>query len=159
MEHINDSEKTVEQLAREAMDAIKQADKIHQLREEQEERDALKAQEALKQEVQNKIKRKLRELQKEEDKKPIEVIDTRFLVSWKSIDKYGINYEGEYNENKTFRIKKGLYLYHLYVVDSNLMIEGWQKSTCTSSNLDTLKEKADSILKQANEKFLKSKKN
>ena len=152
MENVDNSEKTIEELAREAMNAIKESEKREELKNIQEERNALNAQELLKQEATNKIKRKLRELQKKEVEKAKETIDTRFMVNWKSMDKYGINYNGEYNEKITFKIKKGLYLYHLYVVDANLDIEPWQKSTCTSSNLDVLKKKADTILSNSENK-------
>ena len=147
-----EQEKSVEELAREAMEAIKSHETAQRLKEEREYQEQIKAkEEALKEEVRQKIKRKMRMLDKEEAKKPKEPeVDTRFLVSWKSGDDgRGFYYEGEYGDKLTFTIKKGMNLYHLYVVDSDLMIESWQKSTCTSVDLTTLKGKADKILKEA----------
>jgi hypothetical protein len=152
-EFYQEPEKSVEELAREAMDAIKAAERRDQIREQEE----LKAKEdALKQEVENRIRSKMRKLQREQEKdeknRPPE-IDTRFMVTWQSGDDgRGFYYEGEYNEKLSFTIKKGINLYHLYVVNSDLMIEAWQKSTCTSIDLTTLKEKADKILKEATQR-------
>lgn len=147
----NTPEKSLEELAREAMDAIKNSETEQKNKEERDFKNSLLAKEAaLKEEVNQKIKRKLRMLEKEEASKPkIDEQDPRLLVNWKSLDKFGINYEGHYNEAYAFRIKKGLNLYHLYVEDKNLQIEAWQRSTCTSVDLFTLKEKADKILKEA----------
>jgi CRISPR/Cas system-associated endoribonuclease Cas2 len=150
-EEYSNSGKSIEELAKEAMDAIKKSEKNQKLREEDELRAQMAAKEAeLANEAKRRIKKKLRELQEKEAKEiAIEEVDDRYLVGWKSLDKLGTEYEGLYNEKYTFRIKKGLYLYHLYVMDKNLMIESWQRSTCTSSSLDNLKEKADKILKES----------
>jgi hypothetical protein len=158
---ISDSpDRSLEEVAREAMDAIKKAEQEAKNKEEREFREQMQAKEAaLKEEVEKRIKRKLKRLEQEEAKRPKEdEIDHRYMVNWKSIDQYGITYEGKYNDKYTFRIKKGLYLYHLYVEDKNLMIEAWQRSTCTSSSLDGLKEKADKILKEALERAVEAKK-
>ncbi len=146
-----DSDKSLEELAREAMDAIKQSEKQTREKEERASMEEAQAREAaLKEEVTQKIKRKLRMLEKEEAKKPLQDIqDPRLMVSWSNPDKAGITYEGHYNDKYTFRIKKGFNLYHLYVEDKKLMIEAWQSSTCTSIDLFTLKEKADKILREA----------
>jgi hypothetical protein len=145
------TEKSLEELAREAMDAIKKSEREEKDKEERAYQEELKIkEEALKNEIKQKIKRKLRRLEKEEAKKPKEdVQDPRLMVSWSNPDKAGITYEGHYNDNYTFRIKKGINLYHLYVEDKKLMTEAWQRSTCTSIDLFTLKEKADKILKEA----------
>ena len=145
------SGKSIEELAREAMDAIKKSEKQQKIREEDEMRAQIAAREAeLANEAKRRIRKKLAELKKEEAKESQkEEIDNRYLVGWKKLDKFGTEYQGLYNEKYTFRIKKGLYLYHLYVVDKGLMIESWQRSTCTSSSLDNLKEKADKILKES----------
>jgi len=147
----NNSDKTIEELAREAMDAIKQSERKSREKEERALMEEAQAREAaLKEEVNQKIKRKLRLLEKEEAKKPKQdEQDPRLMVNWSNTDQKGINYEGHYNEKYTFRIKKGIYLYHLYVEDKKLEIEAWQRSTCTSIDLFTLKEKADKILKEA----------
>lgn len=157
----NDSGKTVEELAREALAAIKSHETAQRLKEEREYEEEMKAkEEALKEEVRQKIKRKMRNLEREEAKKPKEPeVDTRFNVSWKSGDDgRGFYYEGVYNEKLTFTIKRGINLYHLYVVDADLMIEAWQKSTCTSVDLSTLKGKADKILKEASDRAEKARK-
>lgn len=147
----DNSNKTIEELAREAMDAIKKSEIINKNREEIDARnEAIAKENALKEEVKRKIKKKMRLLEKEEAKKPKEdEVDPRFVVNWKNIDKKGLSYDGYHNEVYTFKITRGLYLYHLNVVDNKLMIEGWQRSTCTSSDLFTLKEKADKILRDA----------
>jgi hypothetical protein len=147
----NNSDKSIEELAREAMDAIKKSEIKTREKEERALLEEAQAKEAaLKEEVAQKIKRKLRLLEKEEAKKPKEdEQDPRLMVNWSNSDKRGINYEGHYNDNYTFRIKKGLNLYHLYVEDKKLEIEAWQRSTCTSIDLFTLKVKADKILKEA----------
>lgn len=159
-EYLNPS-KSIEELAREAMDAIKKSEKNQKFREEDELRAQIAAREAeLASEAKRKIRDKLKKLQEEKDKKSIkEELDARYLVGWKSLDKFGTEYEGMYNEKYTFRIKKGLYLYHLYVIDKGLMIESWQRSTCTSSSLDSLKEKADKILKESIKKQKKESEN
>ncbi len=146
--------RSLEEVAREAMDAIKEAERKAKNREEAALKEEMLAKEAaLKEEVERKLKRKLRRLEKEESQKPKEdEADPRYIVNWKNIDKFGITYEGRYNDKYTFRIKKGLYLYHLFVEDKDLMIESWQRSTCTSSSLDSLKEKADKILNEAKER-------
>lgn len=145
------SGKSIEELAREAMDAIKKSEKQQQIREEDEIRAQIAAREAeLANEAKRRIRKKLAELKKEESKESQkEEVDNRYLVGWKKLDKFGTEYQGLYSEKYTFRIKKGLYLYHLYVVDKGLTIESWQRSTCTSSSLDNLKEKADKILKES----------
>lgn len=144
-------EKSIEELAREAMDAIKKSEKKTREKEEQAMLEEAQAREAaLKEEVAQKIKRKLRLIEKEEAKKPKEdEQDQRLMVNWHNKDLVGINYEGHYNDKYTFRIKKGLNLYHLYVEDKELMIDAWQRSTCTSIDLFTLKLKADKILREA----------
>lgn len=144
--------RSVEDIAREAMEAIKKAQKMDDERREREEREFAEAKEAaLKEEVKRKLRKKMERLEKEEAKKPKEdVPDPRFMVSWKSGDDgKGYYYEGEYNDKLSFTIKRGLNLYHLYVVNNDLMIEAWQKSTCTSIDLFTLKQKADKILGEA----------
>jgi hypothetical protein len=148
---MKDKDRSIEEIAREAMDAIKKSEIDSKNREERALIEEAKAKEAaLLNEVNQKIKRKLRRLEKEELKNTQEDIqDPRLMVSWKNTDKKGIVYEGEYNDKPTFKIKRGTNLYHLYVEDKDLKIEAWQSSTCTSIDLLTLKEKADKILKKA----------
>lgn len=147
----SDSGKSVEELAREAMKAIKDSEKRNSDKEEYEAQKEMRdREEALKNEVKQKLKRKLRRLEKEEEKKPKEdVKDPRLMVDWINPDKSGIVYEGRYNDSYTFKIQRGFNLYHLYVEDKKLEVDAWQRSTCTSIDLFTLKEKADKILKEA----------
>jgi len=145
-----DYEKTIEELAREAMAAIKKSGE-KSVYEEKEE--AKKKEEELKQEVENKIKKKMRNLLSEEKKeakkeKIKEEIEARFLVNWSNPDERGFKYEGQYNDKYTFRINKGGLLYHLYVEDKELISESWHHNSHTSIDLYTLKEKADKILKK-----------
>lgn len=155
-----DSDKSIEEIAREAMDAIKKSESEERNREERAFKEDAQAREAaLKEDVNQKIKRKLRQLEKEESKKPLENLqDPRLMVNWSNPDNMGITYEGHYNDKYTFKIKRGLNLYHLYVEDKKLMIDSWQSSTCTSINLFTLKEKADKILKEAISRVVELKK-
>ena len=82
-------EKTVEELAREAMAAIKESKRA----EEQLEEDNAKIKENnLKQEVENKVRSKMRRVKREmekaeKSKKP--EIDTSFMVHWGNADKIG----------------------------------------------------------------------
>ena len=152
-EENQEPEKSVEELAREAMDAIKQAERLEQIREEEE----LQAKEnALKMEVQNRLKSKIRKLQREQEEEEnnrAPEIDTRFLVTWQNPDGKGINYIGEYNEETVFNINRGITLFHLYITSKNVLHEEWQRNSHTSINLDVLKEKADKILKKSNKKL------
>jgi len=145
-----DSEKTIDELAKEAMAAIKASEKKHINRDAEEAKEKEKA---LKQEVENKVKKKMRNFyseQKKEEKaaKIKEEIEARFLVSWNNPDEKGFKYEGQYNDKYTFRINKGALLYHLYVEDKDLIKESWHHKSHTSIDLYTLKEKADKILKK-----------
>lgn len=153
-----DSEKTVEELAREAMAAIKMAEQIDKLREEEE----IKAKEnALKQEVENRIRSKMRRLQREqedEEKNKLPEVDTRFLATWTNPDGKGNQYIAEYNEKQVFTIKRGINLFHL-VIGKDVLHESWRTKAHTSINLDTLKEKADKILKESNKEIAKIQKN
>jgi len=157
---LQNSERSIEEIAREAMDAIKKSEIDERNRQERDFAEEAQAREAaLKEEVNQKIKRKLRRLEKEESKKPVEDFqDPRLMVNWSNPDKSGIVYEGRHNDKYTFRIKRGLNLYHLYVEDKKLMVDAWQSSTCTSVDLFTLKEKADKILKEAISREAKLKK-
>ena len=144
-------EKSVEELAREAMDAIKQHERAEELKQEEIARQELHAkEEALKQEVRNKLKRKLRELRKQEEKEAkVEEVDTRFMVSWKNPDKAGNLYIGEYNEKEMFRISRGISIYHLRITGKDMIYEEWRKNGHTSVELDNLKKKADQLLKES----------
>lgn len=157
-EFYQEPEKSVEELAREAMDAIKAAERRDQIREQEE----LKAKEdALKQEVESRIRSKMRKLQREqekEEKNRVPEIDTRFMVTWQNPDGKGINYIGEYNEEKVFKISRGITLFHLYITGNSVLHEDWQRNSHTSVNLDVLKEKADKILKKSNKKLAEIKK-
>lgn len=141
-------EKTVEELAREAMKAIKESQRAKELQEE--ENDKIR-ENNLKQEVENKIRSKMkkikREMEKVENEKQPE-IDTSFMVHWSNADKKGLRFEGSYNDKYTFRINRGIMLFHLYVEDKKLISESWHHNSHTSMNLNTLKEKADKILKE-----------
>jgi len=141
-------EKTVEELAREAMEAIKISEQLELM---QEEEDAKIKEQNLKTEVENRIKKKMkrieREMEKEEKNKQPE-IDTTFMVHWSNPDKKGFRYEGNYNDKFTFRINRGIMLYHLYVEDKKLITESWHHKSHTSIDLYTLKEKADKLLKE-----------
>jgi hypothetical protein len=149
-----DSGKSVEELAREAMDAIKKAEQLDKLREEEE----TKAHEnALKQEVENRLKSKMRKLQREmeiEEKNKVPEVDTRFLATWTNPDGRGNQYIAEYNEKQVFTIKRGMNLFHL-VIGKDVLHESWRTRAHTSINLDTLKEKADKILKESNKERAK----
>lgn len=141
-----DSGKTVEELAREAMAAIKSSQRKKEL---EEEREAKIKEHNLKQEVENKIRKKMKRLEREMDeaeKKKEPEIDTSFLVHWSNPDKQGLKFEGYYNDKYTFRIHRGIMLFHLYVVDKEIISESWHHKSHTSINLRTLKEKADKIL-------------
>lgn len=157
-ENYQEPEKTVEELAREAMEAIKFSERREQLREQEE----LKAKEAaLKQEVENRLRSKMRKLQREqekEEKNRVPEVDTRFMVTWQNPDGKGINYIGEYNEETVFKISRGITLFHLYITSKNVLHEDWQRNSHTSINLDVLKEKADKILKSSNKKLEEIKK-
>lgn len=143
-----DAEKTIDELAKEAMAAIKFSEE----KEKRKEEEALMAkQESLKEEARNRIKKKLKKLEREveeEEKNKLDEVDTTFMVHWSNPDKKGIKYEGNYNDKYTFRINKGFLLYHLYVEDKELINESWHHNSHTSVNLYTLKEKADKILKK-----------
>ena len=150
MENKPDSEKTIHELAEEAMKAIKASSKRNDKKDEEE---AKKKEADLKQEVENKIKKKLRNLLSEEKKdakkeKIKQAIEDRFMVNWSNPDEKGFRYEGQYNDKYTFRINKGGWLYHLYVEDKDLISESWHHNSHTSIDLYTLKEKADKILKK-----------
>lgn len=149
----NDSKKykSVEELAREALAAIKESENKEERKNEQELKDDLKRKEAaLKNEVERKIKRKLRRLEKEEEKKAkIDEVDSSFMVSWKNKDSAGLKYIGEYNEKEAFVINRGIYLFHLKIT-GDVLHEAWRENAHTSVNLSTLKAKADKILKESN---------
>jgi len=99
------------------------------------------------------MKKAERELEKAEKNKP-EEIDTSFMVHWSNPDNKGIRFEGNYDDKFTFRINRGINLFHLYVEDKELITEKWHHNSHTSINLHTLKKKADKILKE----FIKKKK-
>ncbi|MEK6829295.1 MAG: hypothetical protein AABY15_04145 [Nanoarchaeota archaeon] len=150
-QNINEPEKSIEELAREAMDAIKESERA-QRRKEQEliEQETIKREEELKMEIKRKIQKKMKLLEEEEIKEAKkEELDTRFLVNWKNPDEKGINYEGEYNETPAFKIKRGILLYHLYIVGKDIITESWRKRSHTSVSLYSLKKKADDILKNS----------
>jgi len=143
-----DSGKTIEELAREAMAAIKKSQRDKEM---QEEHEAKVKEHNLKQEVENKVRKKMKKIEREmeefEKKKEPET-DTSFMVHWSNPDKQGLKFEGNYNDKYTFRIHRGVMLFHLYVVDKELINESWHHKSHTSINLRTLKEKADKILKK-----------
>jgi hypothetical protein len=142
------SEKTVEELAREAMAAIKESKRAE---EQLEEENAKTKENNLKQEVENKVRSKMKRVKRdmekaEKSKKP--EIDTSFMVHWGNADGKGLKFEGNYNDKYTFRINRGIMLFHLYVEDKKLINESWHHKSHTSINLETLKIKADKILKE-----------
>ena len=153
-----DSEKTVEELAREAIAAIKKAEQLDKLREEEE----IKAKnDALKQEVENRLRSKMRRLQREQEKEEENrepEVDTNFMVTWTNPDGKGINYIGEYNDVQAFKISRGITLFHLYITNKDVLHESWQRNAHTSMNLYNLKEKADKIIKESNKKIAAQKK-
>lgn len=147
-----EKEKTIDELAREALAAIKESADNEERQNERYVKEELKRKEAeLKNEVKRKIKRKLRILEKEKDKKSkVDEVDTRFMVSWTNPDGVGKKYIGEYNEKLEFSITRGLNLFHLRIIGKNLTFEEWRRNAHTSISLDVLKAKADSILKESN---------
>jgi len=151
-----DSGKSVEELAREAMSAIKEADRQEKQREEEE----TKAREnALKQEVENRLKKKMKKIEREiekEEKNKIPEVDTRFLATWTNPDGKGIKFVAEYNEKQVFKISRGITLFHLTIL-KDVLHESWRTKAHTSMNLDTLKEKADNLLKESNKAYKKIK--
>jgi len=151
-------EKTIEELAREAMDAIKNAERIEKMRVEEEIR---ASENALKQDVENRIRSKMRKLQRQQEKENANKapeVDTRFMATWTNPDGHGINFIGEYNEEPVFRISRGISLFHLYITSKNVLHEDWRRNAHTSVNLDTLKEKADKIIKESNKRLAEIKK-
>ena len=147
-----DSEKTLEELAREAIGAIKKAEQIEKLREEEKRREF---ENALKQEVEDRIKRNMRKFeaeQEKEEKNKVPEVDTTFMVTWTNPDKKGLHYIGEYNESNVFRISRGITLFHLYITGKDIIYESWRRNAHTSMSLYNLKEKADKILKESNKK-------
>jgi len=153
-EEYEDSGKSVEELAREAMSAIKEADRLEKIREEEE---AKAHENALKQEIQDRLRKKMRNLQREmdeEEKNKVPDVDTRFLATWTNPDGKGIKYIAEYNEKQVFKINRGITLFHLTIL-GDVLHESWRTKAHTSMNLDTLKEKADNILKESNKAYKK----
>jgi hypothetical protein len=153
-------EKSIDELAREAMSAIKKSELNEERKSEEEAKRELKLkEEALKNEIKKKIKRKLRRLEKEEAKKPkVDEVDTSHMVHWSNPDGRGVNYIGEYEESPLFRISRGMNLFHMKVTSKDVLCEEWRKNSHTSINLITLKEKADKILKESNKEKEKLKK-
>lgn len=154
-EDYEDSGKSVEELAREAMSAIREADRLEKIREEEE---AKAHENALRQEVQDRLKSKMRKLQRDiekEEKNKTPEVDTRFLATWTNPDGRGNQYVAEYNDEQVFTINRGMNLFHL-IIGKNVLHESWRTRAHTSINLDTLKEKADKILKESNKKKLKN---
>lgn len=147
-----EAEKTIEELAREAMAAIKESQKNEERELERELKEELKRkEEALKNEAERKIKRKLRRLEKEEEAKPkLDEVDLSFMVSWTNKDGTGFQYIGEYNEKPLFKISRGINLFHLKVISEDVHCDEWRKNSHTSVNLHTLKSKADKMLKESN---------
>lgn len=153
--NIEKKERSIDEIAREAMDAIKKSEIDEERRYEREAQEELKAkEEALKNEVKQKLKRKLRRLEKEEEeeekKKKINEVDTSFMVTWTNKDKSGFQYIGEYNEKLVFKISRGMNLFHLKILGEDIHYDEWRKNSHTSINLSTLKIKADKILKESN---------
>lgn len=145
-----DSSKSIEELAREAMDAIKESERLNKRKErELIEAEAKIREEQLKEEVRRKIRDKLRMEKKMESKPEEQEQKPGSLLKWKNSDKKGIKYEGEHNEKTLFIIKRGILLYHLYIVNSDVISESWRKKGHTSLVLETLKDKADNILKKS----------
>lgn len=153
-----DDHRTVEEIARDAMKAIADAQRLDDMREE---REAKEREDAMKLEVEQQIKKKLKRLEREEEKveknNPSK-IDTTFNVHWSNPDNKGFKYEGNYNDKYTFRINRGMNLFHLYVEDKKLIDEEWHHKSHTSINLITLKEKADKLLKEFTDKAAAAKK-
>ena len=147
-----EKEKTINEIAREAMDAIKKSEINKKNKDEEEAKKRLKIkEEALKEEIKNKIKRKLRRLEKEESKKPkVDEIDTRYTVSWSNPDGKGIKYIGKYNDSNLFEINRGITLFHLKIISKEILHESWRTNAHTSIYIDNLKEKADKLLKESN---------
>lgn len=149
----NNSNKTVEELAREAMAAIKKSEIDNKNREERLIREQILAKEAaLKEEAERRIRKKLTLIEKEEKSSKNKDIINTFKVQWENIGNKNINYEGYYDEKLCFKIKRGINLFHLYIKDKELIKENWEKSNYTSINLNSLKEKADKIITRKKEK-------
>ena len=145
-------QRSIEEIAREAMEAIKKSERDEERKSEREAAEELKLkEEALKSEVKKKLKRKLRRLENEEAKKPkIDEVDTSFMVTWTNKDKSGFQYIGEYNEKPMFKISRGMNLFHMKIIGENMHYEPWRKNAHTSIDLITLKKRADKILKESN---------
>ena len=144
------------------MDAIKESDRNEKRKEQEKANEEIRLrEEALKEDVKKRLKKKMKLLEKEEENKKLkEEAESAFLVKWKNSDEKGIKYEGEYNENSTFIIRRGFSLFHLYIVDPKIITESWRSKSHTSMSLHALKEKADKILKESikKEETLKNKK-
>lgn len=134
--------KSIDELAKEALKAIKESknrsERIH-------EEEIAKKEQLLKDEINNKIKQKIRLSESNEKEEP-SPIDSRFNVLWENIESKNSLYEGTVDGELVFRIKRGFMLFHLHVLDSDFLNENWEKTGYTSIILDKLKEKADKIL-------------
>lgn len=134
--------KSIDELAKEALKAIKESknrsERIH-------EEEIAKKEQLLKDEINNKIKQKIR-LSESNEKEESSSIDSRFNVLWENIESKNSLYEGTVDSELVFRIKRGFMLFHLHILDSDLLNENWEKTGYTSIILDKLKEKADKIL-------------
>jgi len=145
-------EKSIDELAREAMAAIKKSELNEKRKSEDKVKRELKLkEEALKNEIKKNIKRKLRRIEKEEAKKPkVDEVDRSHMVHWSNPDGRGFNYIGEYEEKPLFKISRGMNLFHMKIISKDVLHESWRTNAHTSINLITLKEKADKILKKSN---------
>lgn len=146
------ADKTIDELAREAMKAIKDSGK-KSAEQEQEELEAKNRK--LKAEVEARLRKKfkrIRDRQEKEDEREARIkehIDSKFMVEWENPDEKGLRYTGKYNDAETFKIVRGLTIYSLYILDENINVESWRKSSHVSTDLFTLKKKADDILKES----------
>jgi UbiD family decarboxylase len=142
-------QKPTEDEGQEAMEFIKKKEDDKKIKEAQEELEKKLAIE--KENIEAKVRRKLREkMYEEEEREKIKTL-TDLLQSGKKI-KWQLNGSGNkmlgYVKDKlVFEIKKGFSVWSLYVKEKSLLKKGQQSYQGCSSNIFELKKKSEKLIK------------
>jgi UbiD family decarboxylase len=142
-------QKPTEDEGQEAMEFIKKKEDDKKIKEAQEELEKKLAIE--KENIEAKVRRKLREkMYEEEEREKIKTL-TDLLQSGKKI-KWQLNGPGNkmlgYVKDKlVFEIKKGFSVWSLYVKEKSLLKKGQQSYQGCSSNIFELKKKSEKLIK------------
>lgn len=142
-------QKPTEDEGQEAMEFIKKKEEDKKIKEVEEELAKKLAIE--KENIEAKVRRKLREkMYEEEEKEKIktitDLVQSGKKVKWK-LNGPGNKMFGYVKDKLVFEIKKGFSVWNLYVKDKNLLKKGQQSYQGCSSNIFELKKKSEKLIK------------